>query len=389
MAAYGVNTLLGALGSLISLAIVLRVLGPAQWAVIAVGQSVAAVGATICGWGWAVTGTASVAVMTEQKAKAELHLANLGRMAVLVPVSVLTAFAAAALAPSRPLLAATTAASFSAVGVSSAWYFVGRGDATGLILRDTLPRQLAMLGGAGLVAIWGNAFLFPLATLLGISVAVLLAEQRCWQRDRLPARLQSVGARLRAQKGAAVAAVSSVAYLNAPLLIVSVAAPQTLAAYALAERIFKMANTATNPITQHLQSEIPKRAANSQHSLRRSSITLALLGLLSGLMLLVVYVPAASFISSGRITLSLAVMACFCGVMVATTISQVVGQSVLVVLGATRHLGISAALGAVFGLPLMIGAGLVSGGSGVAIALLVSEVLVTCYQLTVVWRRTR
>ncbi|WP_375400972.1 hypothetical protein [uncultured Amnibacterium sp.] len=377
------TALTGAVGFM-TIPVLISAGGAQTWAVLAFGQAIGGVGMVLTGWGWNISGAAEAALLDRDQAN-ELLLRSVAiRLKLVVPVCGAAAAVAFLLAPADPVLAATSAAAFSLNGLSAAWFYTGMRAPRTLIVREVVPRTAFIVLGLLVCLLTRSIGPFPAFLAAGCLAAVVLNVTGAGGspfglfashgRNSLP--------ELRRQLPAVFTTLTSTLYLATPTVFVGLIAPQDLAIIALADRLFKTVNMAASPILNVLQGAIPSRDPDVFRQRVRKGLT-AVLGLgVGGGVLFAVGAPlVAPLISGGQTQLPLAVTIPFGLTVLATYLSQVVGLSCLITLGRVRSVAISATVGAVIGVPVLLVGSALAGAAGAAVGEAIAEVAVTVYQL--------
>lgn len=384
VAGFGFSTLVSGATSALVIPVLIRSAGADEWASLAVGQSIGNLGGVILGFGWAVAGPTSVAGLPPERRRGYLKDALLIRLIAFGPIAVGVGLLAAAVPTSNRTACALAALAACSVGLSVSWYYVGLANPSRFLRLETLPRVGATIVGAGLVFVGAPLAVYPLIALAGSSVAVLLAVRVVHttpgvQEPLSYARAVEIVSR---QRPAALTGLLASVYMNIPVVAVSVLAPRYLASYALADRLFRIANTALTPYTQTIQSWVPGGSRQSldvraRLAVRATSVVAVAAGVAFALL-----APSAGLLLSNReVVITNLLSAIFAVVLMATTVSQTVGIACLMAFGADRVVARSALIGSLGAIVLMVPSALVGGGEGTATVVAVCETFVVMYQL--------
>ena len=195
LAAFALPPLLGMLAPMVALPTVASHTTVSGWAALATGQSLGSVAAIVVGLGWPLIGSAEIARTPSEAAS--LHFEGLvTRLLALGALTVPLGFLAGALAPSEHLvLAAVSAISNATLGLSIAWVAVGLNRPDAIMTCEVLPRLVAGIASAGLIANGAPAAVYPLLTLIssiaGVSAfSVFVVRPRRTSRTALLHRLR-------------------------------------------------------------------------------------------------------------------------------------------------------------------------------------------------------
>lgn len=365
--------------------------GISGWTSLAVGQSVGAIAAVAIGFGWAVSGAATVAMMSTAEAADALRRSVAIRALLAIPVLAVAAAVGWTAVRGGSWNASAAAVAYGLNGLTAAWWFIGIRSPRGMIVRETVPKSTGVVLGVVVAAATGQLLWFPLGLALGCLAAAALAVQglpgRHWF---MRADFIGVRAELRSQAPAALTSAVSTAYLNVPMIVVSTMVPQQLAAFAITDRLFRLASVGVSPLVQTLQGWIPH--PDPQELTRRIPRGLQAAALLAGVASVgfaVVSAVAGPLISAGTVEVEPASVIAFACTLFFVVVSQISGLSCLVALGRVSDVARSAVLGAVVGVPVVLVGTLLVGAPGAAAGQAMAEGAVTSYQLLRVRRLLR
>ncbi|MCU1514363.1 MAG: hypothetical protein JWO10_1453 [Microbacteriaceae bacterium] len=385
---FGLSTIVSGVATFLTVPVLISAVGPLAWSGVAVGQSVGIVGGVIVGFGWAVSGSSSVAMLDRAGADDYFRRSLAIRGLLAIPVAVVAALAAGLVAPAAALPAALAAAAGSIGGLTGSWYFVGLSAPTRYLMLETVPKAVGGLGGALAVLFGAPLFVFPLGLLLGIVVSVAvtmvsLTTRRWFVRDDV----RGIRATLMLQRHAALTAAVSTTYLNLPTVAVAIFWPAQTPIFALADRVFKLANAAVTPLTQVAQGWIPHPDLRTRLQRIKTGLR-AVSGIAGGVAIgfVALSIPVSVLLSAGKLSTDLIFATSFGATLLFTTISQTVGIACLMSLGAGRAVALSAVLGAALGVPVLVVGTILFGAHGAAVAEAVAEAAVVIYQLVVLRR---
>jgi hypothetical protein len=264
----------------------------------------------------------------------------------------------------------------SLAGLGGQWYFYGTSAPKPLFVLDTLPRTLLSLVGALLAVPTGSVTLFALAQLLSAVVPVILTTNalvglKVWVRNGPSTGHSGVGNQL---YGTLTALFGS-AYLTLPVVVLSYSAPGAVVAFALADRLARIARLVISPMTQTLQGWVAgaRDAAVRRSRDRRGLITAMLWGLLVASVYASLAYVVGLILSAGKIQLPLGLVVFTAITLLMTAVSQTTGTIGLVLSGRRRWLAGSAFVGAAISLPMLLVLPPVFGSSGGALAIVLGE----------------
>lgn len=357
--------------------------GAEGWANVAVGQAVGGVAGVLIGFGWGITGPASVASIESDRLARYLD-SLLGRMILAAGVLPIAVTSSCVIVRSDTVSVAIACLSTASVSLGATWFFVGTGSAWMLLIFDGLPRLLFSFGGILALHVlhemeWGLLFQL-IGVLVGAcgSTALVLARTGngfgsllVWWTNRTP--VLSV---LRNQRDGVASSMVAAAFASLPVLIVQLVARDSIVGYALCDKLLKLGTSSLAPLVATIQGWVP-RAEMFHERLRRARVvrfvaigSAAVVFVIAFLMTPMV----AQTLTSGSVNLSASTVAVFSAVCAFTTAEALVGRGTLPALGATKALATATACGAASGLlGVLVGAslgGAVGALAGVGVGLL-------------------
>lgn len=167
---FGGLQILNAVAPVLVLPAVIAAVGTAGWVGFSIGYGVGAAASVGINFAWPITGPALVAGQPLSVAHEVFRRALVMRVIVSVPALTVGALAAIALSPpAYRTLAVLMMAATAVNGLAANWYFIGRGEAGGIVLFETLPKLAATALSIPLVHATGQAMLYPgLLLLVGL-----------------------------------------------------------------------------------------------------------------------------------------------------------------------------------------------------------------------------
>jgi O-antigen/teichoic acid export membrane protein len=293
-----------AITPLAALPAITRAVGPSGWADIAVAQSLGAAAAIVGELGWSVVGPQLVARSVSHEQRLTFQRAMASKMVAGIVLSLLAGVIAVLLARDLGLVAGFVAVVSGLSCLNSVWYFIGQNRPLSIIMTDSVPRLVSVLAAAVALDFGAGAYVFPAGLLCGAGISFLLAARVA--RVRVfpsSADFRTVPATIRAQ-GVVVGgrAVSSI-YTALPIAIVGVLSPQSVAAFAAAERLMRMGLNAVAAIPNRLQHWLG--SARDGDLVRRIGISLWInfaVGLVSASFFFVFAPTAISILFTGTVT---------------------------------------------------------------------------------------
>ncbi len=360
---------------------------PDAWGAVAVGQAAGSIASLLLALGWGFNGPTMVALASPVERQVIVRNSLIARSLLAIPIGVSVAFVAALTSPDQPAVAVLAAMSSSLAGLGMTWFFIGAGDPLRLFLFDTLTRAAGTILGILVLAWTGSVLLFATLQLAGVVVAVSWSarvavcmgpgiERSLWGfRDALR---QS-----RKQAYAGLTVVTASTYMTLPTLLLATLVPRGVVPYALADRIGRFTLMSFTPVNQWLQSWVPGGAHSTTDLRRRIKLAVQLsigVGICLGLFVALAGPLAANVLSGGAVDVGWTITAPLGISITMSVISRSVGMACLLTLGEQRAVALSAILGAVVGVPMMLVLIPHAGAAGAATVVATSETLVAIFQ---------
>lgn len=225
--------------------VVARVAGPAGWSSFVAGQAIGTVGATVVFWGWNVGGPVLVAQAASAGERAEVYAASLRTRYLLLVVVVPPAAAVSAVVaqPGQRLHAAAMAAATAFLGMSPSWFGIGAGNPWLLFWYDTLPRVVAAVAGAAIVAVTGWISLYPMLLAASVAFSLVAFRRRVTPgaHHTAPWPVGRATGELRHHLGTAGINLAATAYASTPVPVVTVAfRPDVSSPFASADAAYRL-----------------------------------------------------------------------------------------------------------------------------------------------------
>ena len=226
------------------LPVVARVAGPPGWSSFVAGQAIGMLGATVVFWGWNVGGPVLIAQARTPQERAEVYASSLRtRYLLLVGVVPLAVLVSALVAqPGHRVDAAAMAAATSLLGMSPSWFGIGAGNPWLLFWYDTLPRVVAAVVGAGVVAVTGVIWLYPLLLAASVLVSLVAFRRRVTPgaSHTAPWPVGRATGELRHHLGTAGINLAATAYASAPVPVATAAfRPEVSSPFASADAAYR------------------------------------------------------------------------------------------------------------------------------------------------------
>ena len=347
-------------------------------------QSIASIAVVLVAFGWGITGPSAVASMRSAARGQYFFDSVVSRAWLFLVAAPIAAVLMWFIAPgdSHANVLAGITAILPALGAS--WFFIGEKRPWTLLLFETAPRAIGTIAGAVMLAATGSIIYFACLQLLGSLLAVVVSAWEVTRRHRqysLNLGIRAAADRLRAQTAGILTAGTSALYVNVPLLLVAMLAPQATTFYAAADKLMKFALTAYSPVVQIAQGYVPcpNREEHNKRALLASRAALGI-GFVAGGGFFALAPLGVHLLTAGQASISHQLSAPLGLVLGSVAISAVLGTACLTSLGAIRKVAESTVLGAVCGVPLIVLGGFIFGIYGIAWATAISELAVAIYQ---------
>ncbi|BDZ44140.1 polysaccharide biosynthesis C-terminal domain-containing protein [Naasia aerilata] len=384
LSGFSANVLLNSLTAVAVIPVIIAISGPGAWAGVAVGQSAGSIGAVILALGWGFNGPTLVAV-AGAVGRAEIVRHSLAaRLLVLPLVGGLSLAATLWLAPGDPVVSAGSCLAVLVPGLGFSWFFIGERRSGALLLMDATPRALGAIVGVVLLVLTGVLAAFVVIQVLFAAAGVLASLRTLTRRYPAEARrvdIKGMLADVRAQAFAGLTVATSTVYLALPTLVLALLAPSAIPAYAIADRIARFSLVAVTPMYQWLQSWVPSAAPGEiGRRIRATVLASVLTAIVLAVALFVSGHWIASVLTSGRVALNDLLIGGIAVSVGMSAISRGTGMVALLALERDRAVALSAVLGAVVAVPAMLLLVPPLGAAGAALAVAISEAIVTATQ---------
>ena len=373
------------------LPVLARVAGPDAWTSIAVGQSTGAFFALVVAQGYNLVGPTMVSVTPPAQRAAAFRLSVQSRLIVFAPMSILSFFVAWAISPEGfRLEGGLMSLAVTATGLSSAWFMIGLGRPSLIVLYEIVPKMVATGIAVVIVVAYVEVIWYPL--LLGLSALgslILFSRRTVTRVDMFRFRFVEVRKTLRANRSALVTEVSGGAYATLTVAIVTASAlPSQSAAYVAGDKLYKIGLYAIAAVGNALHGWVVEPGGRSLARRVSDSIWVHLsLGLLGLVLFSVLGVPVTGLLFGDAVAIDEPTAVGFGVAVLALSLNTSLGRHALLAVGARTQVMVSVLVGAVVGVPLIIMLGASHGAAGASWGLAASESTVVLVQLYFVWRR--
>ncbi|WP_284983706.1 hypothetical protein [Arthrobacter sp. efr-133-TYG-118] len=380
MAGFTFVPLVGSIAPLLLLPIAARVGGVDGWYSLSVGQAVGTFGSIAISYGWNVLGPALIATSKSEKTRRAYWTESLReRLVISVIVIPITCAISIFLASAGyELFTACMTLAFCLVGLSPNWFFIGAGDPGSIARFEMLPRLIATLLAAVMIAqtnsLWSYPVLWVLSAFVGLAcVQRKLGNPRIFKGSSMSGLLLGLRKRL----GVALIDGMGGVYTSAPVPLAG-ANCTTLDAstIASADKLYRFGLLAVTTVGNTLQGWTldPSAKNRMQRQIRAigAHVVLGVVGMV-GLGILGEFATALLFGSEVRANVS--TMWCYGGAFLAVSFSTPLIRNILIPAGKTRFVLVGTAVGAVVGVVVMMLLGRAWGSSGVALGFMLSEIV--------------
>lgn len=388
---FGGLQVLNAIAPILVLPAVIRAVGVSGWVGFSVGFALGALVAVAINFAWPIMGPSLVAGRPVEEARLVFRQSLVGRVAVSIPAGLSGVALAMGLSPDgHSGLAVATTLAVGLNGLAANWYFVGRGEASGILHYETLPKLMATLAAVPAVTISGSAVVYP-ALLASASIAgVALSARRVlggWQWGPT----DGWAARLRGQLPIATTGVlsSGSTAMAVPVAALSAASLGSVAVFASGTRLRSMAQAGVGASTSALQGWVSEERTDGADVTRGRRALLVNVGV--GVMACLVLTFASPWADRYIFGPSIQISPVFAVLLGLTTLCYATSASltnhVLAPAGLARAVVRSTLAGSVLAIPGIYLATPAVGAVGAMGAVLAAEALVVVLQLTAAQRR--
>lgn len=371
--------------SLVTVPLIIGRTSAAAWGSLAVIQTGAILFGVLVAFGWGTTGAATVASMPRE-ARPAMYLESLVSRAYLfiftLPIMIVVMLL---ISPASVGVVIAGSVAYLLPFLGATWYFIGEARPLRLFLLDALPQMVGVMVGFLVLSVTGELahFLIALAVLTAVGVflssAVILRGLPA--HTRVDLGLRPAMARLAPQRHGVITAGTTSLYVTLPLLAVSALAPAATPLYAMGDKLFRFGLVAFSPVLQVIQGWVPEGGpVTVAHRARRAAIIGPLFGLLGGAVITLATPTIAGMLSHGELRLTMAQALPFGLMFTVVACTQIIGLACLVAMNQSKALASSTVLGAIAGVPLILGAAYFLDAWIVAWAVVVSELVVLAYQ---------
>lgn len=361
--------------------LVARLGGPEGWSSIAVAQAIGIFCGVITSFGSNVAGAAQVALAASASERLNVYsLSFWSRLPVfIVTVSLGTFMSSRLSAPGYELDSALMCIGMGIAGLSLAWYGIGSGAPSMLIIFEALPRVGFVILCIPIMLLTGKIYVYPLAVILGTILGLALLHKTMFGQILPPyPGFHGIGQTLlRNLKPAAIDGASS-AYVSAPLpLVGSVANAFQTASFASSNQLFRYGLFVIVATSNTLQSWVLTSGDKSQVFKHLIAVCVHLIvGACGFIVLFVAGEFATSLLFGPELAGQQMVLFWYGLAYFSVSVSTPLIRNVLIPGGRAGLILLTINIAAVAGLAGMLLLGTIFGPSGVAASYAASETLV-------------
>jgi hypothetical protein len=359
LAGFGVSMVLLAVASLATINAMVTADGPTAWGAIVLGQTVGTISCIIVGYGWALSGPAKIAHAGGQARRREYADSIRVRIALLVPLCLVSAVVAGLLDRDQVAFAAAGAISFTLTGLTASWYFVGVARPFAMLVLETFPRVAGSVAGIvlmkrGFGAIVGLASISA-GMVAGFLIVTIWVYKSTAGDTGAPVPKRPLGEVFVSQWNGVISASMSGVYYATPMAIVALVAPASQPAFALADKVNRQFTAALVPFFTVLQGWVPRGLGDGRR--RRARAAMAATCVAAALLavgIIVVAQPLFHLLGDGQITIPLSVTVLVALIIAVGLIDQVLAKAVLASFDKLGVVTRATVWSAVVGFPLVL-----------------------------------
>lgn len=373
------------------LPVLARVAGADAWTAIAAGQSTGGFFALVVAQGYNLVGPTMVSLTPSSDRSATFRLSVQSRLVLFVPLSAISFTVAWFISPEGfRLEGGLMSLAVTMTGLSSAWFMIGLGRPSLIVIYEILPKMVATGIAVVIVVAYVEVIWYPvLLSLSAIWSLVLFSGKTVNLREMLRFQPVEIRRTLKRNRSALATEVSGGAYSTLTVALVTASTfPAQSAAYVAGDKLYKLGLYAVAAVGNALQGWVvePGGKPLSRRALESFWVHLVL-GLL-GFLAFSALGPMLTSLFFGDIVAIDEFTAVGFGIAVlALSLNTSLGRHALLAVGARAQVMMSVLVGAIAGVPLILTLSALHGASGAAWGLAASESLVVLIQGYFVYRR--
>jgi O-antigen/teichoic acid export membrane protein len=379
----------GALSPLFVIPAVSNTFGSSGWAVMAVGQSIGGAAGVVGELGWGVIGPQQLGKLGDRRRLKLYRVSLASRMLASIPLALVAAAFAGAVAPAGRMEAASLAAATALSALSPTWFFIGINRPFLILITESIPKIITALVAGVFIYIGQSTAIFGVLSVCQVALTLYFAG-RCMKGPWIPGRAEFLRAPtiMRGQFIISFGRSVSVLYTYLPTSIAAIVAPAAVPAFAAVDRLMRMSLAVLSGIPSRLQSWLGSAAAENAVRRRTQTIQLnLLLGVLCGVGFAVFAPLAAGFVFAGEVPIA-PELACASGLLLAVICASRGVGLVLVSVGGANGITTAIVPSAITGLALLIPLASGAGSVGVVAAGIGAELVGLTIQYVLYRRKT-
>jgi len=395
LTAFGALQLFGVLAPLAALPVVIRLIGTSGWVALSLGYAIGAAAAVGVNFGWQVAGPSRVAGEPHSVSARVFVESLFVRVGIAIPALGVAATASMLLAaPSHRTLAGLMAIAMAVNGLTSNWYYIGKGKPDGIWKYESLPKFLATAATIPIVYFTRVPTLYPILLLAATVIGVVFSSREIIGNYTGPLRPEpGLSERIRSYGLLAAAAVLGAGYTNlaVPITQTAGASLNDVANFSGGMRLRSMTQLATAAWTTALQGWVsePRVRAAALQRMRVALVSTTAIGCGTALLVFVTGPYLGRLIFGNAATISFTLSGLTGLACVPQAIASSLSFHVLAPLGKAPVVAISRMVATVIGVPAIFWMSRVGGAEGASLAILMAETAVAGIQAIAAYRALR
>lgn len=335
--------------------------------------------------GWGLNGPVRVS-RANQKARQSIYaLSILTKLITILPTATASALVAWLISPEYRLESALAAVAATSLGMSPAWFFIGRGKPFTILLTDAIPKVAVSIAAATVITFGGALLVYPIGLLLAALVSPILgahfAKMNRYDLRRFHLRhlFKAIWYQALALRGRAASAL----YISLPVTIIGAVSPESVVMFSAAERLQRMYLSVFQSVPSSL---LPWVSSSTDRTERRTRALRSIwLNLIVGIFAAWIFAAcspmASELLFSGVATIPWGVSLICAVIILFTCLSRATGGIALVSFHKISAISDSATLGALIGIPGVAILGAYFGTIGGLLGMTIAELSVLLYQV--------
>lgn len=377
--------LLSLLTPFLLMPILARIVTREVWSSIGIGQSVGAFASVAISFGWTLSGPAIIA-QSDVKERPRLYVESLYVRSFVLVLSVpaVVGIVAALTHPEGRVIGITVALATSLNGLSAAWYNIGEGRPLDIAIYEMVPRMGATAASAVALLMFREPIVYPaLLAVFTIGGIAAFTRRVCGNTFFSYVPNFSLRKALRRAGPAAVTVTAGGAYSSSDVAIVGIGASiSSHAEYVSGAKVYGMSLLAVTSLANAFQGWVVEgKQLRAWYRMRVAILAHAFLGLAGALLLGFFGTSVTRVLYGESLEAPKQTMIWMGASFLFVSLNTAVGRLVLIPLRQERAVLISTLVGAVVGVPFLVGGAIVAGSEGAAFGLAVSQCVVLIAQI--------